>query len=74
MYLEESSNASAAFGEYASGNNCLPVTVGDASLFISKVWPHLPPHVREAILTLVDAALKYGDRAEPELRSLPSPQ
>ena len=25
--------------------------------FITQAWPHLPPHVREAILTLIDASL-----------------
>ena len=27
---------------------------------ITKVWPSLPPHIREAIMTLVDVAMQRG--------------
>lgn len=38
----------------------------DAALdYIAARWPHLPPHVRDAILTLVDAArVADADRCE----------
>jgi uncharacterized iron-regulated protein len=32
--------------------------------FIADAWPKLPPHVREAIMTLIDGALAAGKRDE----------
>ena len=32
--------------------------------FIADAWPKLPPHVREAIMTLIDGALAVGNRDE----------
>ena len=32
--------------------------------FIADAWPKLPPHVREAIMTLIDGALAAGERDE----------
>jgi len=32
--------------------------------FIADAWPKLPPHVREAIMTVIDGALTVGTRDE----------
>ena len=34
---------------------------------IAKAWPHLPPHVREAIFTLIDGSLaQQQSESEPQ--------
>ena len=49
-------------GECAAGIECLYAALDDtedvASLrYIAHAWTHLQPHIRAAMLTLVDAAL-----------------
>lgn len=33
----------------------------DSSDYVRTRWPMLPPHIREAIITLVDATLRTAD-------------
>jgi hypothetical protein len=35
---------------------------GTATRFIAEAWPHLPPHIREAIFVMVDSALIQFNR------------
>lgn len=47
-------------GECAAGGDCRCMTLIDTEfaptfLYIAERWPLLPPHVREAVLALIDA-------------------
>ena len=55
--LEQGASPQTAFWERASGGDCLCLAAGGTTEFLLHSWPHLPPHVKETIFTLVDAAL-----------------
>ena len=44
----------------------IPDAVAPAALYIAAAWPKLQPHVRDAILTLIDASLAQTERAEAD--------
>jgi hypothetical protein len=46
-----------AFWECAKGNDCHCLTSIGCPEDLLKAWPHLPPHIKETIHTIVDAAL-----------------
>ena len=43
-------------------------------VYIENHWAMLPPHVREAIMTLIDGALSSGLAGETGIRALDVPQ
>jgi hypothetical protein len=53
----------AAQGQRTADNNRHSVSHTTAVKYIADAWPHLPPHVREAILTLIDAGLVGRERS-----------
>jgi hypothetical protein len=55
--LERGASEQEAFWKCPSGSSCQSVTLSDAPDYLAEAWPKLAPHVREAILTLVDAAV-----------------
>jgi hypothetical protein len=55
--LEKSPLPLGVFWECAKGGDCHCLAAGGTPEFLLQSWPHLPPHVKETIFTLVDAAL-----------------
>lgn len=60
--LEQSQKTLGATGECVSGTSCQNSSLTDNEFapsiaFIAQAWPHLAPHIREAIVTLIDASL-----------------
>jgi hypothetical protein len=61
--LEKQSSELAANGQQSAGPYCQLEASYDASVggpsvrYLTEAWPKLPPHLKEAVITLVDAAL-----------------
>jgi hypothetical protein len=55
--LEQGATLPTAFWECASGGDCHCLTSIGCPEYLLHSWPRLPPHVKETIFTLVDAAL-----------------
>lgn len=56
-HLEQQAYASAVIQQCFKNIDCLRLPSTDAPEVLLSAWPVLPPHIREAILTLVDAGL-----------------
>ena len=59
--LQESQKPLGASGECISGTSSQFLSLSDnedspSIEFIAQAWPHLSPHIREAIFTLIDAS------------------
>ena len=59
--LEKSEESLGVSGECSNDADCLLEAVGVASFdatigYIAEHWPSLPPHIREAVLTLIHSA------------------
>ena len=70
--LRETRSALGVSWECSGGTDCQCPAAGDAEFtpsiqYIADAWPHLQPHVREAIFTLIDAALdqQKSERGQP---------
>lgn len=57
-HLEKQVPASAVIQQCFKNIDCLRLPSTDAPELLLSAWPVLPPHIREAILTLVEAGLK----------------
>src|SRR5262245_55233746 len=55
--LEKAPPPPTAFWECARGSDWLRVSSPDCAEYLLAAWPHLPPHIKESIFTLVDAVL-----------------
>lgn len=71
--FSDSDIALAAVWQRNGGSNChcltstdaLEPNVGSPSIdYIRSAWPHIAPHIREAVLTLIDAALTQRDKRD----------
>lgn len=54
-----------AFWECASDSDCRCVAEDVVPFFVRQAWPRLPPHIKDAILTLIDAASVQREEASP---------
>jgi len=62
--LEKSEKLLGVSGECSKDADCLSEAVSVSPIaptigFIAERWPYLPPHIREAILTLADTGASY---------------
>src|SRR5205085_12484551 len=55
--LEKEPLLSGASGECAQNSDCPSVTGSVIPAIVVRAWPILPPHIREAIIVVIDAAL-----------------
>ena len=61
--LEKAPPPPTAFWECATGSERHCLTSIGCPEYLLHVWPVLPPHVKESIFTLVDAALSQRPEA-----------
>jgi len=70
--LEQSQKSLGATGECVSGSSCQNSSLPDNEFapsiaFIAQAWPYLAPHIREAIITLIDASLPSREEQGAQL-------
>ena len=61
--LQKAAPPPTAFWECAQGSDCHCLTSVGCPEYLLNAWPLLPPHVKETIFTLVDAALSRSHGA-----------